>query len=217
MSTIDTITDRVNDLTEPRRHREQLDQVAYRVRRHAHHPHPGWHIIAIVPSLLDQLRTAITWDTSGDDATTGARGPITGNPPGNENALYVLCRIDTGANQWIAGEGRPELDDRIRGLVGLATRLGPDDLDALRRDLGYWCAIARVETGWEPRAVTINQPCPTCEHRNSLRVRGDGTAARCNHCQAAWSEDPRDDLPSVLDLGAKLRHAKPDEPLHATG
>lgn len=202
MTDLERIACFVDELTEPHTHREPLDSIAIAVRRHAGHPDPHAHM-GVFPSLLDQLRIAVTWDLTGDDATSGVRGPISGAAPGNEQALDVLLRIDTGCGRWNAGEGRERLEDRIRGLVGLATVVGPADLTDLRHDLAAWRAWARVETGWDRRTFTADVPCPCCEHK-SLRVRGDGSAARCGQCQAAWSEDLRDDLPGVVELGTAI-------------
>lgn len=201
MADLDIISGLVSDLIETRAHREQLDEIAFRVRRHAGHPTPGWHVTAILPSLLDQLRIAITWEVADDDSP-GSRPSAESQPPGNLDALDVLMRIDTGVGLWNGGEGRALLEDRLRGLVGLATVLGHADLCDLRRDLFCWRAWARVETGWERRTFTADVPCPSCEHR-TLRIRGDGSAARCSNCGAAWSEDP-DDLPGVFELGAMI-------------
>lgn len=206
MTDLDVISGIVRDLVETRQHREQLDQVAFQVRRHAGHPTPGWHVTAVLPSLIDQLRAAITWDRQDDDGGSGSRGPTESQPPGNLDALDALMRIDVAVSVWNGGEGRPALEDRLRGLVGLATVLGHADLMDLRRDLFCWRAWARVEAGWDRRTFTADVACPCCEHR-TLRVRGDGTAARCSQCGAAWSEDP-DDLPGVFELGAAIEQRR---------
>lgn len=201
MSDVDIVCGLVNDLTEPRAHREQLDEFAFQVRRHTGHPSPGWHVTAVMPSLIDQLRAALTWERQSEEASFG-RGPVESRPPGNLDALDALMRIEAGVGRWNGGEGRLLLEERLRGLVGLATVLGHADLSSLRRDLFCWRAWARVESGWDRRTFTADVACPCCEHR-TLRIRGDGTAARCSNCGAAWSEDA-DDLPSVFDLGAAI-------------
>lgn len=205
-SALERIRRMVDDLTEPIWHREPVDSMAVAVRRHAGHPSPMIHK-AVFPCLIDQLRIACSWDTTGDDASSGVRGPISGSAPGNENALDVLLRIERECGKWNGGEGRAELKDRVRGLVGLATVLGDADLTDLRRDVACWRTWARVETGWDRRTFTADEQCPCCEHK-TLRVRGDGTAARCP-CGAAWSEE-LNELPSVFELGASIearRHA----------
>lgn len=194
------IADMIHDLVEPMRHREPLDSIAAAVRRHAGHPKPRVHE-CVFPSLLDQLRIAVTWD-SGQESGPSSRPSAESSTPGNEDALDVLLRVESGAAGWIAGEGRLGLEQQLRGLVGLSTVVGPEDLNGLRRDVSSWRAWCRVETGWDRRAFTADVACPCCLHR-SLRVRGDGTAARCGHCGSAWSED-RDMLPSVHELGIAL-------------
>lgn len=163
------------------------------------------------PGLLAQLEEAIH-PGSGDGGPMSS-APAESSAPWNEAAAHALETIRTDVNTWMnytRTPWRPTLAENIRALVGAATLLEPHDLKRLSRDAHSWRVKARVEIGWDRPTMTIDtrneaisDACPCCEKRRTLRVRGDGTAAWCTSCGAAWSEGD-DDLPSVQLLANEL-------------
>jgi hypothetical protein len=168
--------------------------------------------LAAHSSLLDQLAAAVE---PGNRAEGGPipTGPADGCAPWNEPAADALERIDQSARQWASWcrlDTRDTTAGTLRALVGVATVLEVRQQQELTFAARHWRTWARVESGWQrgtmnvdERAGATSDSCPCCEQRRTLRVRGDGSAAWCRGCGAAWSEGD-DDLPSVSQLAEGL-------------
>jgi hypothetical protein len=183
-TSMEKITDSVNELTRSRTHREPYSQHLGGTWVHDRWP-------TEVPSLLDQLEQAV--EPSG---STHAGHRVPGSTPAARmDAINALLVIDTEVSQQVKlylGEERPTIAGNLRALVGFAVEVGPLDQRALARYTRRWHTMAAIVTGWEVPARVLHNTCPLCAVLGSLRVRvdvntGSGTAL-CVECQETWDE-----------------------------
>lgn len=182
------LADAVDELTRPRTHREPVSL----------HGPTGWtfgHHRTHVPSLLDQLRSAV------EPGGTGEHGQgIPGSrPTARLDAIDTLLRIEAASASWLTLRCLQPLratpEDNLRSLVGCAPHLDDPIRWDLTREARRWVTWARVTTGWEVPAFRPDNTCPLCARRGGLRVRaGDGitsseASAMCVDCGEAW--DPQ--------------------------
>lgn len=184
MDDLERIRLSVQELIEPRKHREP---------RKYQTPAGTWiseDYVTEVPSLIDQLSAAIPGRVG--DQTSRSFGSRT---PARDDALDVLALIDTEAWVWCSRQRleRRDTTGLVRALVGIATRLTPVDLDDLRWNCTSWVGLARVTTGWDKPAFSpVENTCPLCGKRGGLRIRveyGDGYTdanAACLNCHEHW-------------------------------
>jgi hypothetical protein len=187
---LEKITDYVNELTQPRTHREGLTPDMAPLDAETGRPIHGA-VVTRVVSLLDQLEIAV--EPSGS-TSAGHRVPAS-TPAARMDAINALLVIDTEVSQqtqlWL-DEERPTIAANLRALVGLACELGPLDQKALARWVTRWHTMAAIVTGWEVPPRRLANTCPLCAARGSLRVRVDvgtrGGTALCVECQETWDE-----------------------------
>lgn len=189
-TSLEKVTDAVNELTQPRTHREALnpDQAPISVR--GGKPLHGA-VITRVASLLDQLEQAV--EPSGS-TSAGHRVPAS-TPAARMDAINALLVIDNEVSQQVSvflDAERPTLTDNLRALVGIAAEVGPLDQKVLARYAKRWHTMAAIVTGWEVPAMTPRGTCPLCSSRGALRVRvevhvGTGTGL-CVECHETWDE-----------------------------
>lgn len=182
---LEQITDNINQLTRPYQHRETLTPIAERLQGVRHY-------VTDHPSLLDQLRLAIHPAVAEIDYGGTAFGS---RPPTNTDALNALMRIESAAAWWLKIEYQRELrgsaEDNLSALKGASTE--PHRTNGQLRDLAvdthHWLTWARTESGWQPRPLTISDPCPALVCEISRRLIWDGT---CNNeiCDSAINFRP---------------------------
>ena len=184
MDDLERLTNAVDELTLPRKHREpytyQNDSGTWITDRHT----------TDVPSLLDQLEATIPGRVG--DATSRS---FSSKTPGRDDALDVLALIDTEAWRWCqhAGLTSRGTAGNVRALIGIATTLDQDNLTDLRWNASSWVGMARVVTGWDKPAFSpVENTCPLCEQKGGLRIRvtfgfdfTDANAA-CLNCHEHW-------------------------------
>jgi hypothetical protein len=203
MDDLERIRQAVEELIEPRRHREprtyQNNRGTWIKEDH----------ITEVPSLLDQLAAAIPGRV-GDQTSRS----FSSRTPARDDALDVLALIDTEAWTWCSRQNLPRRDTagNVRALVGLATRLTPDDLSDLRWNCTSWVGMARVTTGWDKPAFSpVENTCPLCGKRGGVRIRvtyGDGYTdanAACLNCHEHW------DSSNIMLLARHIRWENGDD------
>ena len=206
---LEKITDAVNALTRPRRHREGLAPNQAPLDAISLKPIHGA-VVTDVLSLLDQLEVAV--EPSGS-TSAGHRVPSS-TPAARLDAINALLVIDTEVSQQVQlfiGDERPSIADNLRALVGLACELGPLDQKALARYACRWQVMAGLVTGWEVPARRLHNTCPLCAAKGSLRVRvdvdtGSGTGL-CVECHETWDE-------STIGLLAQHIRAENSDELH---
>lgn len=185
MDLLAAITEVADDLTQPIRHTERIqdrDQHRnLRVRR-------AWTVT--LPCLLDQLAQAVVpGGVYVEDQGDPARSTPRSTPPARLDAIDRSHAIDVGAATWCTRE-RLTLRDttvrNIRALVGAAATMPSDTAHQLHTDLRTWRTWAQTVTGWIRPPDTPPAPCPLCAARGALRVRLDKGTACCLTCGAAW-------------------------------
>ena len=199
------LVEAVDELTRPRTHHEATSHYTAGTWTFGqHHTH--------VPSLLDQLRTAVEPGGTGDHG----QGIPGSRPTARLDAIDTLLRIEAATASWLGLRClqplRLTVEDNLRALVGCAP-----DLDAalawdLTREARRWVTWARVTTGWEVPAFRPDNTGPLCARRGGLRVRaGDGissseASAVCVDCGESWD-------PATIGLLAEhIRSENQDEP-----
>lgn len=212
MSDLLDLADAVDELTKPRENREpfsRIDDHGTLIRGH-HKTH--------VPPLLEQLQEALEPGGTGDSGTR----TVPGSRPSArleavdtymwiEQAVYIWVKTYAEARRW------DTLTDKLRALLGAATRIEPDELHELAREARRWVTAARVCTGWEVPAMTPANTCPLCGARGSLRIRvGDGinsasAHALCVGCRETWDDS------NIGLLASHIRDENNDEPLYTDG
>lgn len=189
MTPLERITAAVDELIEPRTHREALAPgEAPKSARTGKTIHGA--VLTHVPSLLDQLDHV----PPGGGVERGQRIPGS-RPQAHLDALDTLIEIDHESARAIldlGGTDRGTTEANLRALIGLATGHPDDDIKDLSYTAWAWRTRAAVITGWELPARTPNNTCPVCDHRGTLRVRvdtstGTGTGF-CLNCRTAWDE-----------------------------
>jgi hypothetical protein len=182
---LERLTDAVEMLTRPRRHRQSLmpgdqprDATTGRTIIGAH--------FTQVESLIDQLQACLERGGSTDSghAVPGSR------PAASLEAIDALLLIDTESTQWIgtlAIKDRGTIAGNLHALVGKAPDLEPRELDNLAKNARRWESIAAVITGWEVRPWSPDNTCPLCASRGTLRVRiGEGIHTARGTCVSCW-------------------------------
>lgn len=189
-TSLEKLTDAVNELTQPRTHREGLSPDQAPLHARTRKPIHGA-VVTTVLSLLDQLELAV--EPSGS-TSAGHRVPGS-TPAARMDAINALLVIDTEVSQAVGvylDEERPTIAANLRALVGLACELGPLDQKDLARMAGRWHTMAAIVTGWEVPPRRLHNTCPLCAAKGSLRIRvdvnsGSGTGL-CVECQETWDE-----------------------------
>jgi hypothetical protein len=180
------IDELIDDLTKPQHHPVHLS--AWHPTSHrtttatCHIPHP---------SLLDQVREQIQDPTNAprDGATT--HRAFDGKSPVSDHALYVLILIEAGAAHLVETHGQPlraTVEDNLRALVGIHTRLEPDEAKELTRTVNSWRTTALVAANWTDQPIHLDDiPCLACGEPGELRVvfYPEG-AAWCGACRETW-------------------------------
>lgn len=184
------LTDYVAELTDPSSH--------YEPRQEIHHAKDGSlttittrHRVT-VPSLIEQLESAVA-QSAGVDATS--RAGFSSKPSARLDAIDVLALIHAGTHQWtrrtgvsipwrITAEGTAVLDVPTALRRAAASVLAGSDRKAMTRDVRRWWIAARVVSGWDAPAITLNNTCPVCGQRGGLRVKvQEGLShAVCTEC-----------------------------------
>jgi hypothetical protein len=184
VTALDRLVEAVDELVQPRIHREPYIKRVGATWVHDRH-------VTHVASLLDQLEQAV--EPSG---STLAGHRVPGSAPALRiEAMNVLLVIDTEVSQavqlWL-GEERDSIAANLRALVGLASELGVLDQRDLAKGARRWRTMAAIVTGWEVPAQQLDNTCPLCAARGSLRVRLDTEAASgtgyCTECHETWDE-----------------------------
>lgn len=187
----------VNELTEVRHHvevvevekREGTTRKRVRAKR-----------VQEFPSLLDALLDAMQPATSGDASAAGFES----RPAAELEPIAVVATITQEAGTWaraLKARPRKTLAGQLHALI--STNPTDTQMRNLVRDAEGWVRKARIATGWEIRAFTLNQPCPYCWTKNSLTVTGDLEKARCSKCTAEWDEMTIGLLGSMLTVNAE--------------
>lgn len=208
-----TLTDAVDDLTKPRTNREAFSRVDDHgtVIRDKHITH--------VPPLLEQLQQAL--EPSAGRSVEGGLSVPASRPSARLDAMDTYMRIDQAVYVWCKtyAEHRrwDTLTDRLRALVGCASRIEDDELHELAREARRWVTWAKVTTGWEVPARQPDNTCPLCGIRGGLRVRvGDGVtsteaSACCVSCGESWDDS------TIGLLAEHIRAENGDESLYQDG
>jgi hypothetical protein len=187
---MEKLTDAVNELIQPRTHREGLNPDQAPLNAETGQPIHGA-VVTRVASLLDQLELAV--EPSGS-TSAGHRIPSS-TPAARMDAINALLVIDTEVSQQVGiylDSERSTISANLRALVGLACDLGPLDQKDLARFAVRWHTMAAIVTGWEVPPRRLHNTCPLCEAKGSLRIRvdvntGSGTGL-CVECQETWDE-----------------------------
>ena len=181
---LEELTDAVDELVQPRTHREPYAHLVGNTWIHDRH-------VTHVASLLDQLEIAV--EPSG--STVGGHRVPSSTPAARMDAINALIVIDTEVSQEVQtylGQDRGTIPSNLRALVGLAAELGILDQKAMARSARRWRTMAAIVTGWEVAPRRLHNSCPLCACKGSLRVRIDtdmGTATGlCVECQETWDE-----------------------------
>lgn len=185
MTLLNQITTLADELTEPHINREPYTVwTGSRHRQTRHH-------VTIQHGLLTQLYRAVLPASMAND---GGAGSIPGSrPPLELEALSRYRQITTAAQTWgrnLAVQ-RATAESTIRGLVGAAGQLDPDDQKALHADLRRWAGWCRVYLGLEQVRQITGVPCPLsdCNGRGTLRVNLTTSHGLCVACGATWAHD----------------------------
>lgn len=187
------LADAIRELTEPRQHTEYLEVSVTqerpakngRARRVKRTQQRKAHVVTL-PSLLDSLAEAAV---PGAADGFGSAASFESRPSAELEPLSVLREIADDIGFWartfqIEREG---LRANLSALVG-----APHDLPQLgliTSQARRWVRRARLATGFDPVPITLNEPCPYCLKRHSLRITGDLQSARCSRCGVEWSPD----------------------------
>lgn len=157
------------------------------------------------PSLVSLLR-----ETAHEGLKVGGGSPVgrkpSSRPPGCFDALNALVYIGARAAAWcdVHHVARPEVEDNLRALVGLAPTLDDTDLGRLFREVRYWHGMAAAASGWAERPYTPPVSCPVCSRFGSLRLNIEARAGYCTNrerdrygdmvCGAAWKPNHAEPL-----------------------
>lgn len=143
------------------------------------------------PSLLDQLRTLV--DEPLIEEVEGGRAVPGSRSPAGDDALDRLMAIEAGTAWWASVRLRRDLretvEDNLRLLVGMATRLEDVDLRDLEVDIRRFHAWAATLTGWQTPPWRPRAPCPLCDRIGTLRVHLDKKRGLCTGCGETWSQE----------------------------
>lgn len=180
------IAETADELTNPRRHVERIQDVDKHRHRRESAIRRVW--IAVLPSLLDELAQAVVPGEAyiEDEAT---RGTFESRPAARLDAIDRLLAIEAGAAAWCQRSGlqlRDKPAGNIRAMVGAAPTIGSDNQTQLLADLRAWRTWAATVTGWERPPDAPRATCLHCAALNTLRVRLDRQTACCMACGAWW-------------------------------
>jgi hypothetical protein len=182
---LERLTDAVEMLTRPRRHRQSLMPDDQPRDARTGKPIIGAHFTQVA-SLLDQLQACLE---PGGTADAGCRVPGS-QPAARLEAIDALLLIDTESSQWVgllAVKDRGTVAGNLHALVGAAPELDDRNLTDLAKNAGRWESIAAVITGWEVPSWRPYSTCPLCATRGSLRVRiGEGVHTAHGTCVSCW-------------------------------
>ena len=140
------------------------------------------------PSLLDQLRAAITGAT-GHGGNSGGSSGFASKPAARVSALDALTRIQQEARQWVlglGGEPRATVEGNLWYLSGSTPDLDqhtPADLD---HDTKSWAIGASITSGWEAPAWKPHVSCINCGTNDTIRIRVEPIAGYCTACGEGW-------------------------------
>jgi hypothetical protein len=162
--------------------------------------------IVVLPSLMDQLATAIVFST----AESLNRSPMSSRTAARLDAIDALIAISKGAGLWLRRLGAPDPRSdklRVRRLGSLVAPLDRATYDELEDDIRHWWTLARLITGWDTPARRPNGTCPKClvPERGTLRVRLDEWLATCVKCHATW------DRSTIGSLAVHIRAENHDD------
>lgn len=186
------IAETADELTNPIRSVERIqerDQHGHMLGRRNRAPRRVW--VAILPSLLEQLRQAVLPGESYSEEEH-ARQPPGSRPAARLDAVCSLLRIDAAVTVWanrMDMAWRDSTASTIRGLVGNAGAMHSDQQSALLGDLRAWRSWAAVTAGWERPPDAPRGTCPACAALNTIRVRLAEKRAICIGCGAWWNEE----------------------------
>lgn len=190
MTPLERLTQAVDELVDPRTHREGLTPDQAPINARTHRPIHGA-VLSHVPSLLEQLAHV----PPGGGVERGQRIPGS-RPQAHLDALDTLIEIDHESALELAKLGardRGATVDNLRALIGICA--GHTDTTALVRisSLAWaWRTRASVITGWELPPRSPNNTCPVCATRGTLRIRLDVTTGTgtgfCLSCRTPWDE-----------------------------
>lgn len=135
--------------------------------------------------LLEQISDLAEHVLAADGEPSTRSTPDSKTPPGSR-AVELLAGLEadilttwaevTGATTRARRKPRTATS-ALRALVGVAGDLHPEDLEQLVYDASRWVSTARVALGWDVPVMALPDSwCPTCEHRNTLRVRADASS-----------------------------------------
>lgn len=193
MTPLERLADAIDELVEPRTHREALTPDQAPINARTGKPIHGA-VLTDVTSLLDQLAHI---QPGGGIADGGHRIPGS-RPTAHLEALDALMLIDTESGAWLTMlrmRDRHSVAANLRALLGGATALPQPEQHELANNAHRWVTIAAVITGWEIPPWRPDNTCPLCATRGSLRVRaGDGitsdeVSATCVSCWEHWHPD----------------------------
>lgn len=179
------IADVADELTNPQRHTERVPMPDG--HGHIRATRRAWTVT--LPSLLDQLASAVVPGEAYTEDEPSARGSFGSRPAARLDAVDRLLAIEAGAAMWVRDGGmtlRDEPARNVRAMVGFAPILGSTFQARMLADLRAWRTWAATVTGWERPPDAPRAACLNCGKINTLRVRLDRETACCMDCGAWW-------------------------------
>lgn len=179
-------TDLVAELVYNRRH---VERIPYWTS--SRHKKLREHVVTLPPLLEAMAEAAMPGGRTSDEQDTGSSPPGP-RPPVDIDAVDRLDAIERAVAGWLRQldlPGRGDVSADLRHLVGVTGTLASGDLAALLIDARRWQVWAEVVTHERAAGFVPEAPCPCCERRSSIRVRGDVRRAYCSRCEATWDED----------------------------
>ena len=192
MTPLERLVAAVDELTQPRTHREPLlPDMAPKDARTGQPIHGA--VTTHVASLIDQVGVSVTPGT-GIDLSLGHAVPGS-RPTVSVEALdagEAIRREATRTLTYLGGTDRHNLAANLRALIGHATQQEhPTQLD-VAREAERWVSRAKSVTGWADAPFRPENTCPLCSHRHTLRIRATSTSdvhASCVHCGETWTPE----------------------------